>query len=69
MRDMLVKRYKGTDIGKIREEIERECGPHAAILSFRYIKPRGIRSLFFGPQVEVLVALSEESSKKPSTGD
>lgn len=52
---MVTKKYVGSDLDVVREEIEQDCGPNAAVLSFHYSKPRGIRRLFFGPRVEVVV--------------
>lgn len=57
---MIIKRYVGSDPEKLRSQIEADCGPHVpSVVSFHYAKPRGIRRLFFGPRVEVVVRYEE----------
>lgn len=57
---MITKRYVGSDPEKLRSQIEADCGPHIpTVVSFQYAKPRGIRRLFFGPRVEVVVRYEE----------
>lgn len=62
---MVTKKYTGSDLDRVRAAIEKDCGANATILSFHYSHPRGIRRLFFGPQVEVIVELS--SSEQAET--
>lgn len=68
---MVTKKYVGSDLDVVRAEIERDCGSDAKVLFFRYSKPRGIRRLFFGPRVEVVVELStfEPSTQAKAPGD
>lgn len=58
---MITKHYVGHDPEKVRAQIEQDCGQNAIILSFHYTKPRGLRRLYFGPQVEVTVCFEESS--------
>ncbi len=58
---MFSKKYVANNFEEIEEMITQDLGNNAVILSSKQIKFKGIKSLFFSDQVEVIVAAKEDN--------
>ena len=53
---MLVKRYNANDMQQAMDQVVKELGSDAVILSSRKIRKKGLKNLFRKPILEVMVA-------------
>lgn len=56
---MKIKKYIVKVLSEVDSMIRRDLGPNAVILTVRQIKYKGIKSLFFSDQLEVVAAVDE----------
>lgn len=54
---MIIKKYLGQTLQAIQEQIRRELGPEAIILTTRSIKSQGIKGIFAPSKIEATVAI------------
>lgn len=62
---MLVKKYEAADMKQAMDDIVKELGSEAVILSSRKIKKKGIMNLFQKPMMEVTVAYEPRRAQPP----
>lgn len=58
---MKMKKYIVKSLSEVDALIRRDLGPNAVILTVRKIKPKGISSVFFSDQLEVVAAVEEQT--------
>lgn len=64
---MIVKKYIADTVEEAQAVIRKDMGPSAVILTLRYVRQQGIKSLFAANKVEVTAAIDEkEISKTPA---
>lgn len=64
---MIIKKFQGKTELEATEAARRELGPSVVIMNVKNIKKKGLAGLFMSPQVEVTVALEEETEKQATT--
>ncbi len=62
---MVIKKFQGKTEAEATENARKELGSAVVIMNVRNVKKKGIAGIFKSPQVEVTVALEEESEKQP----
>jgi flagellar biosynthesis protein FlhF len=62
---MKIKKYIVKTLSEVDDMVRRDLGPNAVILTVRKIKYKGISSLFFSDQLEVVAAVDESGSPSP----
>lgn len=62
---MIIKKYISKTEEEAVETARKELGQNVVIMSVRQIKKKGFLGFMFSPQVEVTVALEEDSEKQP----
>lgn len=60
---MIIKKFQGKTEQEATENARKELGSAVVIMNVRNVKRKGLMGLFASPQVEVTVALEEESEK------
>lgn len=60
---MIIKKFQGKTEQEATENARKELGSAVVIMNVRNVKRKGFMGLFASPQVEVTVALEEESEK------
>ena len=60
---MIIKKFQGKTEAEATENAKKELGNHVVIMNVRNIKKKGIFSFLMPQQVEVTVALEEESER------
>lgn len=70
---MILKKYLVNSIEEAEEQIHRDLGPNAVILTMRQLKYKGLKNLFFSNNMEVVAAVDEndlrlfQEDKKPGS--
>lgn len=61
---MIIKKYTVKTIEEVQEQINRDFGPNAVILTSKQTRYKGIKSLFFSNKFEVVAAVDEEDLRQ-----
>ena len=65
---MIIKKFTGKTENEAVEAAKKELGNGVVIMNVREVKKKGIAALFAARQVEVTVAMEEESEQQPRQG-
>ena len=65
---MQIRRYTGAELGEVLQRIQRELGPHAAIINTRKVH-QGLFGILGRPAVEVTVAVDYDGTSGQSGPD